>query len=320
MSRAALEDLVLLIVPGVIWGASFLFIAEGLDAMAPFGVTFTRLLIGFATLSLVPAARKPLAPGDGWPTALLSVIWLAFPLSLFPFAEQRVSSAIAGMLNGSTPIIAAIVAGLLARAWPERVVLAGLVVGVAGIVLMAIPSIDGAGSGLGIAMVVVAVCSYGVSINLARPLQQRSGALPVVWRTLGVAVALTAPFGLTALIEARWSARSLASMLALGALGTAIANVMMTTAAGRLGATRASATLFLIPVVALALGVTVRGEQVAPLSIIGAAVCLAGAWLIRPRPAALPVPPPAAVAGRNFSSAEAAALKSCPTAGGRPSA
>jgi len=285
MAWTGLRDLALLVVPGTIWGASFLFIAEGLDAMAPFGVTFTRLLIGFLTLSLVPAARRPLAPGDGWPTALLSVIWLAFPLSLFPFAEQRVSSAIAGMLNGSTPIIAAIVAGVVARAWPDRAAVTGLTVGVAGIVLMAIPSIDGASSGLGIAMVVVAVCAYGVSINLARPLQQRSGALPVVWRTLGVAMLLTAPLGLPALLDARWTARSLVSMLALGAFGTAIANVLMTIAAGRLGATRASATLFLMPVVALILGVGVRGERVAALSVAGAAVCLAGAWLIRPRPA-----------------------------------
>jgi drug/metabolite transporter (DMT)-like permease len=75
-------------------------------------------------------------------------------------------------------------------------------------------------------------------------------------------------------------------MIALGAFGTAIANVIMTVATGRLGATRASATVFFIPVVALALGVAVRGEHVAPLSIVGAAVCLAGAWLIRPRPAA----------------------------------
>lgn len=291
MARMALRDLALLVVPGTIWGASFLFIAEGLEAMAPFGVTFTRLLIGFLTLSLVPAARRPLAPGDGWPTALLSVIWLAFPLSLFPFAEQRVSSAIAGMLNGSTPIVAAIVAGVAARAWPDRAALTGLAVGVAGIVLMAIPSIDGTSSAVGIAMVVVAVCAYGVSINLARPLQQRSGALPVVWRTLGVAMLLTAPLGLPALLEARWTARALASMLALGAFGTAIANVLMTMAAGRLGATRASATLFLMPVVALILGVGVRGERVAALSVAGAAVCLAGAWLIRPRPARVAAPP-----------------------------
>jgi len=206
-----------------------------------------------------------------------------------------VSSALAGMLNGSTAIIAAIVAGVLARQWPERAVLTGLLVGVAGIVLMAIPSIDGASSAAGIAMVVAAVTSYGVSINLARPLQMRSGALPVVWRTLGVASLVTAPLGLPAVLDAEWTTRSLLSMLALGAFGTAIANVIMTVATGRLGATRASATVFLIPVVALLLGVMVRGEHVAPLSVVGAAVCLAGAWLIRPRPAiARATPAPAA--------------------------
>ena len=292
MSRQDVEDLGLLIVPGAIWGASFLFIAEGLDAMAPLGVTFIRLLIGFLTLAVLPAARQPLAKGDGWPTAALSVIWLAFPLSMFPFAEQRVSSAIAGMLNGSTAIIAAIVAGVLARQWPDRGVLTGLAVGVGGIVLMAVPSIDGASSAAGIAMIVAAVTSYGVAINLARPLQLRSGALPVVWRTLGVATALTAPLGLPAVLEADWTPRAVFAMVMLGAFGTAIANVIMTVATGRLGATRASATVFLIPVVALGLGVVVRDERVAALSIVGAAVCLAGAWLIRPRPAARVEPAP----------------------------
>ena len=69
--------------------------------MAPNGVTFVRAAVGFACLSLVPAARRPLAPGDGWATALLGVLWLAFPLSMFPFAEQHVSSALTGMLNGA---------------------------------------------------------------------------------------------------------------------------------------------------------------------------------------------------------------------------
>jgi drug/metabolite transporter (DMT)-like permease len=67
----------------------------------------------------------------------------------------------------------------------------------------------------------------------------------------------------------------------LGALGTAVAPVLTAIAAGRMGATTASATTFLMPVVALVLGVGVRHERVAPLSIVGAAVCLAGAWLIR---------------------------------------
>jgi drug/metabolite transporter (DMT)-like permease len=287
MARSDLVSWALLLIPGIIWGASFLFIAEGLEALAPNGVTFVRLLIGFLSLSLVPAARRPLAPGDRWGTAALGVVWLAFPLSLFPFAEQHVSSALTGMLNGSTPIFTAIVAGLLARRWPSRPVTIGLVVGVAGCVLMAVPGLDGGGSTAGIMMIVVALVCYGVALNLARPLQQRSGALPVVWRALGVAALLTAPLGLPALLAAEWTPRALLAMAALGALGTCVANVLMTMAAGRVGATRASATLFLIPVVALVLGVVIRGERVAPLSVAGAAICMAGAWMIRRVPGAV---------------------------------
>ena len=61
--KRSFADWALLVVPGVIWGASFLFIAEGLEAVAPNGVTFTRIAIGFLTLSLFPAARRPVAPG-----------------------------------------------------------------------------------------------------------------------------------------------------------------------------------------------------------------------------------------------------------------
>jgi drug/metabolite transporter (DMT)-like permease len=70
-------------------------------------------------------------------------------------------------------------------------------------------------------------------------------------------------------------------MLLLGAGGTAIANVLTATAAGRMGATKASATAFLIPVVALVLGVVVRHEHVTAISLVGAAICLLGAAIIR---------------------------------------
>jgi drug/metabolite transporter (DMT)-like permease len=60
-----------------------------------------------------------------------------------------------------------------------------------------------------------------------------------------------------------------------------MAYVLMAVAAGRVGATRASSTTFLIPAVALALGVLVRDERVAMLSVAGAAVCVGGAWLIK---------------------------------------
>ena len=275
-------DWALLVLPGLIWGASFLFIAEGLNALAPDGVTFTRFLIGFLTISLFPAARNPVLRSDRRGVIVLGVVWMAFPMSMFPHAEQHVSSALTGMLNGAVPLLATGVASLLARRWPSRAVLVSLAVGLAGAIVMGLPGIrTGGSSAHGIFLISIALVAYGVGINLARPLQQRNGALPVVWRALAVSVLLTAPLGAPALFHAHWTPRSLLAVLALACLGTAAANVIMATAAGRLGAARASATTFLIPVVALILGVFVRREAVSPLAIAGGILCLGGAWLIR---------------------------------------
>ncbi len=277
---------ILVVGPGLIWGASFLFIAEGLQAVAPMGVTFVRIAIGFATLSLAPSARRSVAPADRRKIAALGVLWLAFPLSMFPFAEQHVSSALAGMLNGATPLLAALVASAISRVPPTRRVATGLIVGLFGAALIAWPSLarqQAADSQAGgVAMIFAALVSYAFAYSLARPLQQRNGALPVMWRALAVALVLTAPFGMPALVDAHWTARALGSLVALGALGTGVAYVMLATAAGRMDATRASANNFIIPAVSLLLGVTIRHEHVSPLSIAGAGVCLTGAWLIKP--------------------------------------
>jgi len=291
VANTAAADWLLLVVPGVIWGASFLFIAEGLRAMGPNGVTFARILVGFATLAFFPAARRPV-PRAAWTgVAWLGLLWLAFPLSMFPFAEQRVSSALTGMLNGATPLFTALVASVLARRAPSRGVAVGLGVGLGGAALVALPTIHEGRSSLdGVILILLALVSYGVALNLARALQQRHGALPVIWRAQAIALALTAPFGLKELLAARFMPAPLLSLLALGALGTGMAYVLMAVGAGRLGSTRASATTFLIPPVALLLGVVVRHEHVAWLSVVGGTVCVAGAWLIRraqgdPRPA-----------------------------------
>ena len=281
-AHSAAADWLLFVVPGAIWGASFLFIAEGLRAVGPNGVTFTRILVGFATLALVPAARAPL-PREAWGrAALLGVIWMAFPLTMFPYAEQRVSSALTGMLNGATPLFVAAVASFLARRAPSRGVLAGLAVGLTGAVLVAWPALgEGQSSLQGVLLILAALAAYGFALNLARPLQQQYGALPVIFRAQAVALALTAPLGVRELAAARFTPGPLLSLLALGALGTGVAYVLLAVAAGRLGATRAAATTFLIPPVALVLGVLVRDERVAALSVVGGGVCVAGAWLIQ---------------------------------------
>lgn len=279
---SAKANWLVLAVPGLIWGASFLFIAEAMRTLEPGAVTFTRILIGFVTLSLFPAARKPV-PRCDWPAvAWLGMLWLALPLSLFPFAEQHVSSALTGMLNGANPLFTAVIAALISQRAPSRGVLGGLAVGMIGTILMASPTNgEGRSNAIGAGLILLALVSYGIALNVASPLQQRHGALPVIWRAQMIALILTAPLGLPGLLTARWMLGPALALLALGALGTGVAHVVMSVAAGKLGATRASATTFLIPAVALALGVVVRHERVALWSVAGSVVSVSGAWLMR---------------------------------------
>src|SRR5581483_6481876 len=170
------------------WGASFLFMAEGLRATGPFGIAFLRIAVGCATLALLPAARRPL-PRAAWPAvALLAVVWFALPLTLLPIAERHVTSATTGMLNGGVPLFAALVGALRSRRAPGARMALGLATGCAGTLLVALPTIgEGSSSASGVALILVALLSYGVAVHVARPLQQAHGALPVVVRALAIA-------------------------------------------------------------------------------------------------------------------------------------
>jgi len=280
--RSGAADWIILSLPGLIWGASYLFIADALGAIGPGGVTFVRLLVGFLTLSFFPSARKPVLRSD-WPKIVaLGAFWMAFPLSMFPFAERYVSSALTGMLNGANPLFTAVVAALLAWKLPSRRVMAGIAIGMAGAVVIALPTLqEGHSTVAGVGMILAALVSYGVALNLASPLQQRNGALPVIVRAQMVALILVAPIGLRDVAHIKWAPGPLAALLALGVLSTGIAFAIMSVSAGKFGATRASSAAFLIPAEALLLGVIFRGEHVASVSIVGGVVCVAGALIMR---------------------------------------
>ena len=273
-------DWLRLAAPGLIWGTSFFFIAEGLEAFPAIMITPMRIAFGFAALACVPASRTPI-PRSAWPRIIaLAAVWMAVPLSMFPFAEERVSSSVTGMLNGATPLFVATVGALVFHMRPSRAQVTGLIVGFLGVVLVAIPTVsEGKSSVVGILLILLALSCYGFSLNVAMPLQQTYGSLPVLWRAQMVALVMTAPLGFTGITDIDFAWKPLLMVGLLGVFGTGLAYVMTVSNAGRLGATRASVTTYLIPVVALALGAIVRDEKVYALSIAGCAVALVGAYL-----------------------------------------
>lgn len=270
----------------LIWGSSFLFMAIGLEAFAPGVITLARVGLGAATLALIPRARGHIDRADMGRVALLGVIWIGVPLTIFPIAQQWIDSSVAGMLNGAMPVTSTLWAiALLGRvpAWRQIV---GIAAGFIGMVLISLPEVvDSSATALGAALVILAVVLYGLSTNVAVPLQQKYGALPVLFRAQLVAIIVVLPYGLIGLPDSTWSWSAAAAMVPLGALGTGLAFVLMATLVGRAGATRGSIAIYFVPVVALVLGVVFLDEPVEPLAVGGLALVLVGAWFASRREA-----------------------------------
>lgn len=275
-----LLDWGLLLGAAAIWGSSFLFIAIGLEAFSPGVVTFLRVGLGALFIALLPGAWRPVARSDMSAIAWLAVTWIAFPLSMFPIAQQWIDSSLAGMLNAAMPLGTVAISWLFFATPSSARRIGGVAVGLAGVALIGLPEASTSNThAIGVGLVLAAIVSYGFAINLAGPLQRKYGSLPVLSRTLVIATVLVAPYALWGVGGSSFAMSALLSCVVLGAGGTGLALVMATKLTGRVGPVRASMTTYVIPVVATVLGVVVRKETVSMLAIAGTLLVLLSAWL-----------------------------------------
>jgi drug/metabolite transporter (DMT)-like permease len=269
-----------------IWGASFLFIAVGLESLEPGVVTLLRVGLGATTLNLVPGGRARIARED-WPRMLaVSVLWVGVPFTLFPLAEQHINSAVTGLLNGATPTFTALFAALFFGRRTTGPQLLGVGVGFVGIVLISAPSLgEGSTQAAGVGLVLLATVCYGIATNLVGPLQLKYGSRGVMARMLALATIWTLPYGLASLDGSSVELAPLAAVSVLGIVGTGLAFLLMGTLVVRVGATRATFITYLIPVVALALGVVFQDDHVELLALVGVVLVVGGAVLASRREA-----------------------------------
>ncbi len=287
------QDWALFLGISVIWGASFLLIAEALEALTPAVVTLGRVGSGAVTLAALRVAtgRRPaggpragIEPADRGRVALLAVVWVAVPFTLFPLAQQWINSAIAGLLNGATPVLVAVISVLFVRIRPGGRQLVGLLIGFAGIVLVSLGSAgEGSSEARGVLLILAATVCYGIAFNVAPPLQARYGSVVLMSDVLILATVMVAPLALIDLGDNRWQVSSVAAVVALGSIGTGLAYWIMSSLVGRVGSLRASFITYLVPVVSLALGVWLRSDVVTALALVGAPLTLAGAFLASQR-------------------------------------
>ncbi len=272
-------DWALLTIIAAFWGATFLFVAIALDHFEPGLVTLARVLGGGIAVGVFPAARARINRED-WPQLLaMSLIWIALPLELLPIAQQRIDSSFAGMLSGAVPLVAALVAAGLLRRRPGPAQSVGLLIGFGGVLAVSIPSTAGeSASILGTLLMLIVMLAFGVGANLAVPLQQRYGSIPVMFHAQLIAAVVVLPFGLVGIDGSSFAWSSLLAVGALATLSGGVALVAMTTLGGRVGAPRANVAVYFVPIVAIILGVLVRDESVEPIALLGIAMVLLGAF------------------------------------------
>jgi drug/metabolite transporter (DMT)-like permease len=270
-----------LILAAGIFGSAFLWIALALRSIDPGTIAFGRAALGAAALGVLPSARCAVARVD-WPRLTLAAFFgMAAPVLLFALAEERISSALAGMLVSGVPIFTAVLAAVLTRSWPTRRRLVGLLIGFVGIMLLAAPDLGSSGAAAaGVMMVLGAVLSYAVASTLYAPLQQTYGSLRVTMWLLVVSTAMLSPLGLLGLRHSSVEWLPLVSLLILGVVGTGAAWAMWVALIGRVGAVRAAIAGYIIPIVALVLGVVVLDEQIEPVQVVGVVVALSGGYLL----------------------------------------
>lgn len=299
MSRASFARLGAL---ALAWGASFLLIKLALEGLSPLQIVVGRVSAGALVLwAILLLRRQPLPRGIRlWAHLMvLGVVANIVPFFLFGFGEQRITSGLAGVLNGSTPLFTLVFAIALLpqeRLSPARVL--GLALGLIGVVLVVGPwdsnpltsSVPGQLACLG------ASCCYAIAFVYTRRFVSGSGYPPTSLAAgqLGSAAVLlwlVAP--LLARGEMALTGTVVGAVAVLGAVGTGVAYLLYYRLIADAGATSTSMVTYLIPVVAVLLGVLVLSEPVGWNLFAGAAVVILGVALAEGRlHRVVPLPPP----------------------------
>ncbi len=263
-----------------IWGSSFLWIAIGLDNLHPGAVALSRTALGALALSLMPASRADVPRSEFKGVAIVGVFGTVIPALLFAFAEQWVESSVAGMVQAAAPLFVLSFSIFLLREAPSGTVLAGLALGLIGGILLSLPNVTGADAQpLGVALILLAVACYAVSSNIIPPLVQSYGSIAVMARALRFGTLVLLPYGLWGYSQSSFAWSAVVAMTILGVFGTGVARTTFAELVSRAGAPRASLVSYLVPVIAVILGVVFRGDSMAVLEYVGLAVILSAARL-----------------------------------------
>lgn len=283
-AKSWLMDFVLL---AAIWGSSFLFTRFGAKELGVFPTSGLRVAI--AALFLLPIV---LMRGHGsslrqhWKlTFAVGILNSAIPFACFSFALLSITTGLSSILNATTPLFGAVIAWLWLKDRPTGSRAVGLLIGFAGVALLAWDKASfkadtsGTATGWAVLACLLATLCYGLAASFTK--RYLTGLPSLVTATgsqLGASIGLvplawwfwpTQPVSLTAWL----------TVVALGVLCTGVAYILYFRLIERAGPARALSVTFAIPVFALLYGVLLLGEEVTTWMLVCGVVIIVGTSL-----------------------------------------
>ncbi len=274
----------ILLTVAAIWGASFMFIDVAVREMEPSVVMLLRLLLVVLALGPVLLFQEGVRTGladlrdAGWGLALLGLTNAALPFTLIAWGQTHINSSIAAIANAPVPIFVALLA---IRFKPEERVrglrLVGIVLGFVGVGVLAGFNPDGGWWAIaGTLAATAASLSYAVSNLFAQGRYSDTQPLVIVTGSSLAGALMLVPLAAFQLPGEVPSAKALASVAALGILGTAIALILYFRMLAVHGASRSSLVTYLVPLSALFYGAVLLNEPIHLNAVAGLVLILGG--------------------------------------------
>ena len=284
--KISLQNWIILGVLALTWGSSFILIKQGLVAFTPYQVGALRLCFAGGVLAIwgIPNLLKNIPKKKIPYVALAGFTGNFVPMFLFPIAQTRVSSSMAGILDSLVPLFILLFGAMFFQLRGTKNQVLGAIIGFVGaVILIGGDGLTGENSFWHCMIIVLATALYGLnSLILTKylndvPSFQLSSSLFTIWLPPSILILLFS--GFPSVFEGtsiQWE--SLGFIAILGLVGTATAMILFYKLIQETGSIFASMVTYLMPVVSVFWGFLV-GEKITWLHIVGFLLILSGVYL-----------------------------------------
>ena len=276
-----IKNLFLALVTSSIWGASFLMIKYSLDELNPSDIALYRILIGALFVNIFVRTKEKIDKADHIKFVIVSFFWMALPFYMFGIAEQTITSSLAGLINGSTPIFVAFIAVVFYRLRITKLQIIYIFSGFIGVGLITLSGgINELSFNIGSIFALIASISYGIAVNIVEPLIKKYQSYIVLKIVMRYASLLSLIlYGFTASFKLPTPQVSLIPMLILGVGGTGIAFLTYYKLLDNVGRISSSFIVYMIPIFSIFFGYQFLNEITYAIQFVGIGVILTSAFL-----------------------------------------